>query len=271
MFDLAKRRASEHEQLRIADLMSLTPPGDRVLEIGARDCYLSRRLTGLYREVVALDLRKPETDAPGVVPVQGDATDLHFADGSFDTVFCTEVLEHIPPERLSRACDEIMRTTSRYAVIGVPYRQDLRADRTRCRHCGTVNPTTGHLNRFDLRSLETLFAPMKVVETRFVGRGRAVTNPVSVWLYRICGYPYGSYEQEEGCIRCGARLVRPKIGPGRWALCFVARALNRIQFKLYGCRLPLWIHILFEKDGVEDRGKRDEASFRRPRLTETEE
>ena len=123
MFDLARSRASEREQLRIADLMSLTPPGDRVLEIGARDCYLSRRLSDLYREVVALDLQRPVVDHPGIVPVQGDVTDLRFGDGTFDTVFCTEVLEHVPPEKLVRACDEIERTTSRYAVIGVPYRQ----------------------------------------------------------------------------------------------------------------------------------------------------
>ena len=52
-FDLAEQRAGAREQLRIADLMSLAPGGDRVLEIGARDCYLSRRLTALYGEVTA--------------------------------------------------------------------------------------------------------------------------------------------------------------------------------------------------------------------------
>ena len=106
-FDLAEQRAGAREQLRIADLMSLAPGGDRVLEIGARDCYLSRRLTALYREVTALDLRKPEIDEPGIVPVQGDVTALDFADGSFDTVFCTEVLEHVPPQKLRQACGEI--------------------------------------------------------------------------------------------------------------------------------------------------------------------
>ena len=103
-FDLAEQRAGAREQLRIADLMSLAPGGDRVLEIGARDCYLSRRLTALYREVTALDLRKPEIDEPGIVPVQGDVTALDFADGSFDTVFCTAGLEHVPPQKLRQAC-----------------------------------------------------------------------------------------------------------------------------------------------------------------------
>ncbi|MFR3489037.1 MAG: class I SAM-dependent methyltransferase [Alistipes ihumii] len=161
-FDLAEQRAGAREQLRIADLMSLAPGGDRVLEIGARDCYLSRRLTALYREVTALDLRKPEIDEPGIVPVQGDVTALDFADRSFDTVFCTEVLEHVPPQKLRQACGEIARVSSRWALIGVPYRQDLRANRTRCARCGAVNPTTGHLSRFDRGRLEELFPGMEV-------------------------------------------------------------------------------------------------------------
>ena len=220
-FDLAEQRAGAREQLRIADLMSLAPGGDRVLEIGARDCYLSRRLTALYREVTALDLRKPEIDEPGIVPVQGDVTALDFADGSFDTVFCTEVLEHVPPQKLRQACGEIARVSSRWALIGVPYRQDLRANRTRCARCGAVNPTTGHLSRFDRGRLEELFPGMEVRDARLVGRGQAVTNPLSVFL--------------------------PGIGPLKWAVCLPARALNQTQYLLYGRRRPLWIHVLFEK------------------------
>lgn len=216
MFDIARQRGTVREQLRIADLMSLTPKGKRVLEIGARDCYLSRKLTALYPEVVALDLTKPEIDAPGITAVQGDVTGLRFANNAFDTVFCTEVLEHVPPEKLQQACNEIVRVASRYAVIGVPYRQDLRANRTRCLRCGAVNPTTGHLNRFDRQRLTALFPGMTPREIRLTGRGQAVTNPLSVAIYRLCGYPYGSYEQEEGCIRCGEKLVRPKIDRIQW-------------------------------------------------------
>ena len=117
----------------------------------------------------------------------------------------------------------------------------------RCARCGAVNPTTGHLSRFDRGRLEELFPGMEVRDVRLVGRGQAVTNPLSVFLYRLCGYPYGSYAQEEGCVHCGAKLVRPGIGPLKWAVCFPARALNQTQYLLYGRRRPLWIHVLFEK------------------------
>lgn len=246
-FDLAEQRAGAREQLRIADLMSLAPGrrprardrGEGLLSVPTPD----RSLQGGHgaRSAETRDRRA------GNRAVQGDVTALDFADGSFDTVFCTEVLEHVPPQKLRQACGEIARVASRWALIGVPYRQDLRANRTRCARCGAVNPTTGHLSRFDRGRLEELFPGMEVRDARLVGRGQAVTNPLSVFLYRLCGYPYGSYAQEEGCVHCGAKLVRPEIGPLKWAVCFPARALNRIQYLLYGRRRPLWIHVLFEK------------------------
>lgn len=252
MFDIARSRSSKREQLRVADLMTLTPPGGRVLEIGARDCYISRRLTALCGEVVALDLTRPSIDHPGIVPVQGDVTELAFPDNSFDTVFCTEVLEHIPPHLLPKACDEIGRVTRRYAVIGVPFRQDLRANRTRCARCGGVNPTTGHLSAFDKERLVGLFSKnMRPCEIRYAGYEESVTNPLSVWLYSLCGYPYGTYDQEERCVHCGEQLVRPAITPLKWIVCLPARALNLFQnksCKLFGRKRPNWIHILFEKE-----------------------
>jgi len=251
MANIAEMRATVREQLRVAGLMALTPPGERVLEIGARDCFLTKKLTSLYKEVVALDLEKPEVDIPGVIPVKGDVTALDFPDDSFDTVFCTEVLEHIDPALLQQACDGIARVAKKYAVIGVPFRQDLRVDRTRCAACGGVNPTTGHLSSFDRDKPEKLFAgKMRAVEVHYVGFGARRTNPVSTWLFGLCGYPYGTYGQEEGCVHCGEKLVLPHITPLKWAVCFAARALDFIQNKVFSQparKRPNWIHILFEK------------------------
>ena len=100
MFDLARQRSSTNEQLRIADLMQLTPQGERLLEIGARDCYITRKLTSLYPHITALDLTQPEIDEPGITPVQGDVTALDFADNTIQTDFITEVLEQIPPQKI---------------------------------------------------------------------------------------------------------------------------------------------------------------------------
>jgi SAM-dependent methyltransferase len=100
-------------------------PGDRVLDLG---CGFGRHAYEAARRgasVVALDAGKDEVEgvlgtfvamvqageillpSVRVGVVQGDALDLPFADGVFDRVICSEVLEHIVEDR--RAMAELAR------------------------------------------------------------------------------------------------------------------------------------------------------------------
>src|SRR5689334_22203261 len=153
--DLQVYRSSQSEVLRANDLFRLLPRGMRsVLEIGARDGHHTRRLAESFESVTALDLEKPSFRIPGVTNVKGDVTALEFPDDSFDCVLCAEVLEHVPA--VDRAAREISRVARHEAVIGVPYRQDLRLGRVTCRNCGSVNPPYGHVNSFDECRLASL-------------------------------------------------------------------------------------------------------------------
>ena len=100
-------------------------PGDRLLDLGCgfgRHAYQAARLGA---HVVACDFGADEVrnvqdtfgamavageldaDAARVGAVQGDALRLPFADGSFDRVIASEVLEHIPEDE--RAMAELSR------------------------------------------------------------------------------------------------------------------------------------------------------------------
>lgn len=55
------------EQKRVADLMDLLPQGlDTVLDVGARDGFISKRLADRARRVTALDLELPQIDDPRI-------------------------------------------------------------------------------------------------------------------------------------------------------------------------------------------------------------
>jgi SAM-dependent methyltransferase len=231
---------------RTQDLLAMVPKNlSTVLDIGARDGHFSRLLTEHFESVTALDLTFPEFDFKGVRPMQGDVTNLQFPENNFDVVFCAEVLEHVPA--LQKACSEIARVARQAVVIGVPYRQDIRLDRTTCNHCGKTNPPWGHVNTFDDNKVSNLFPGCSLIKTSFVGRTSDQTNPLSTWLMDLAGNPWGVYEQDEPCVHCGKRMSPPtSLRFAQKLIAGAALRLNRMQ-SLFNAPHPNWIHMVFQK------------------------
>jgi SAM-dependent methyltransferase len=247
MIDVKKYREGDQEKARTADLVRLLPRGRRsVLDIGARDGYFSQLLTKYFDQVTALDLEKPDFSFERVTTVAGDVTSLKFADDSFDCVFCAEVLEHIAD--VEPACREIVRVVRHEVLIGVPYKQDIRLGRTNCQSCGRKNPPWSHVNRFDEKRLISLFAGLRPVSKSFVWSNREVTNFVSAALMDLAGNPWGTYNQDEPCIYCRAKLLPPAHRSLSSKICAgMATRLTNVQSALTKPHAT-WVHMVFQKN-----------------------
>ena len=263
--DLSEYRASSAEQQRTADLLRLMPAAGRnALDIGARDGHFSRLMVERFEEVTALDLAELNISHPRVQCVRGDAARMPFADGSFDFVFCAEVLEHVSASALQVVCDEIERVASRRILIGVPYKQDIRVGRTTCYSCGKPNPPWGHVNSFEERRITELFRGCDVEAISTVGVNISRTNWFSAALMDFAGNPYGTYDQEEVCIHCGKRLIPP---PRRNILQLIAtrcafwsRAVTELFVKPRGN----WMHVVLRKtDDVQPKTLHSAAATNR--------
>lgn len=249
--DLIEYRKSDKEKNRTNDLMriihNLNNSEHNALDIGARDGHFSKLLAERFNSVFALDLEKPSIQHDNIICIQGDVTNLEFRDGSFDFVFCVEVLEHIPTKLLKKACSELSRVSNKYLLIGVPYKQDIRVGRTTCYSCGKINPPWGHVNSFNREHLKRLFPLFNVNEVSYVGISNSITNCVSTTLMDFAGNPYGIYSQEEPCIHCGEKL---KTLPERTLLQKISTKasiyITDIQ-RLFTREHPEWIHVLFQK------------------------
>jgi hypothetical protein len=246
--DLSEYRGSESERKRIADLMRLLPGNlFSVLDVGARDGFISKLLAGHFPNVTALDLEEPRIDDKRIRCVKGNVASLNFPDASFDLVFCAEVIEHIPGRTLDRACGELSRVAGEYLLIGVPYKQDLRVGRLTCQACAKKNPPWGHVNSFDEDSLKELFPEFEADGLSFVGEVDTCTNPFSTFLMDLAGNPYGDYSQEEPCVYCGAKFRSPpERNLPQKALTKMACYVNDAQKAFHKPR-PNWIHVLFKK------------------------
>jgi hypothetical protein len=248
MKDLSEYRNSEKERDRERDLfLSVPARGHTALDIGARDGFHSLSLAERFDSVTALDLETPVIDHPSVRCVRGNVIDMDFQDGAFDLVLCSEVLEHIPSQFLGKACREIARVAGGKILIGVPYRQDTRVGRTTCGNCGGKNPPWGHINVFDEKTLRGLFPGFRFEKVSFVGEIRERTNFLSAFLFDLAGNPWGTYDQEEGCIHCGFSIDAPPE-PKPWQRIFagIGENLRRLQSRFVSPR-PIWIHVLLSK------------------------
>jgi hypothetical protein len=253
--DLTEYRSSDAEQNRTLDLMRLvstvSDKQNTALDIGARDGHFSLLLANYFNNVTALDLQKPVIPHESINCVAGNLLNLQFDNNAFDLVFCSEVLEHIPPQQLAQACSELQRAASRYLIIGVPFQQDIRFGRTTCYSCMKKNPPWGHVNSFDQQRLIDLFPSFTAKEVSFVGETNDRTNSLSRFLMDLAGNPYGTYMQNEHCIHCDQKLKQP---PART---FLQKVFTKIAFKLtsaqrtFTTKHPNWIHILFEKNKPE--------------------
>ena len=85
---------------------------------------------------------------PHLTAIQADATNLPFADKTFEVVTMLEVLEHIPAT--SKALREVCRVASRFLLLSVPSKAD-------------DNPE--HIHLFDQQSLQQHLAEAGVTRT----------------------------------------------------------------------------------------------------------
>jgi SAM-dependent methyltransferase len=99
----ARARARRHEHFFALTRLS---EGARVLDVGCGQIGLRALEPGL--DITGVDLA-PRPDYPGPF-VQADAsTGLPFADGEFELVYCSSVIEHVPPDRRAAFAAEVRR------------------------------------------------------------------------------------------------------------------------------------------------------------------
>jgi SAM-dependent methyltransferase len=140
---------------------NIKSPG-AVLNIGVGSGKLEGLLLEAGYRVAALDpnasaIRK--LTSIGIDARTGVAEHLPFADGTFDAVIASEVLEHLDKDNCIQAISEILRVLKPggYFLGTVPYREQLSDNLTVCPHCGDRFHRWGHRQTFDEAYLVHLF------------------------------------------------------------------------------------------------------------------
>ncbi len=133
-FDRGEEKRKLHPwNLRVLDWIQETRPG-RVLEIG---CGFGRNLRELFHRGFSAEalfgvdlskrmLKKCRRYLGEKTPrlQQADVRELPFREGSFDTVYVSLVLMHVPPGEVEKAIQEAVRISRRQVVFLEEYPED---------------------------------------------------------------------------------------------------------------------------------------------------
>lgn len=132
-------------------IRDLTPPGSAILDIGCGPGDLLATLPEYDRHGIDIsDAYISLACEKGLKAIVGNAEALPYADGTFDTVVCADVLEHVL--NLHAAVSEALRVLkpAGVLVVRVPHEDDLTPYLT-------SEYEFVHLRRFDQATLQLLF------------------------------------------------------------------------------------------------------------------
>lgn len=176
-FDYFEERdpATDHDEHRVRQtiLRSMDPDTASVLDVGCGKAWVAAALTTRNILVCSLDVsitnpRKAlrAVPAPCHCAVVADAFALPFADGTFDCVISSEVIEHVHDPAAFLA--ELLRVVKPggQCIISTPYNERRRF--VLCVHCNNVTPLHAHLHSFTEHTLR-LLAPASTMAYRIFG------------------------------------------------------------------------------------------------------
>ena len=225
-FDYARHYATDAEQfdyfeaeddaltaahlgtLRTTVIRSVPAEARLVLDVGCGCAYVAEHLCSKGLRVVSLDIaitnvQKALSQHPydNHAGVEADAYHLPFADGTFDCIIASEIIEHTVEPRAFLASLTAKLKPGGTLLVSTPYKE--RIAYSLCIHCNCKTPHNAHLHSFDENSMKRMAAtiPLDITRIRLVGNKLLLRTHLT---RPLTGLGYGLWSL---CDRLANRLV----------------------------------------------------------------
>ena len=125
---------------------------ESILDVGCGNGWFTNFAAKTY-DIVGVDRSRAALGHVKTVCCQADAGNLPFPNRSFDLVVSMEVLEHLTIEHYQQTLKELVRVTRRYALITVPYAENISLKLAVCPECGCKFHRWYHMRSFSKQKM----------------------------------------------------------------------------------------------------------------------
>lgn len=232
---------------------------ESILDVGCGNGVFGKYILSIMPKmrVVGLDRSASALRHVGFEKLQGEVNALPFPDNSFDCVTCLEVIEHLPVEIFRVALSELCRVSRRQVIIGVPFREAIDLNATRCPSCMAVFHIHLHMRSFDESAMQSLLSghgyqlsqlvfPDERTRKKYLHhitrlmKGHPKLREFTTQVCPVCGFKDTEKLQKKtggatatgvtarnGSVRLLKRLIDPlwpvEAVPGYWVACSYTR------------------------------------------------
>lgn len=173
--------------------------------------------------------------------MQCSADKMAIHNQSFDMVFSSELIEHLPIEMLKNTISEFKRISQKYLFITVPNNEYLPQNYIKCPKCLGIFHSYGHLNTFTAKSIINLVgSDFKHVKTGYYG---PLVRRYNKTLLNI------KHELSNKWFDPGKNTICPvckNTGFGSLRGNLVSKFCNGLS-RVVSQKKPYWLFILFKK------------------------
>lgn len=163
-FDWARANLSQKLIEKINKLISEIPSDvQSIIDIGCGDGAISNKLLTKF-DVVSVDRGFQPLKFVKSNAVQASAEILSFRNNSFDLVFSSETIEHLPDEIFFKAISEFKRISKRYIFLTFPNNENIEKQITQCPKCNFIFNKSYHLRSLNAETIKDLFPEYKIIK-----------------------------------------------------------------------------------------------------------
>ncbi|MBK8944730.1 MAG: methyltransferase domain-containing protein [Ignavibacteriae bacterium] len=168
-FDWVKANLAHKLQGKIERLINEIPSDVKsIIDIGCGDGAISNKLHSKFN-VVAVDRGFQPLKFVNSNAVQASADLLSFRDNSFDMVFSSETIEHLPDDIFIKSISEFKRISKKYIFLTFPNNENIEKQLTQCPKCNFIFNKSYHLRSLNSEIIKNHFPEYKIISEFEIG------------------------------------------------------------------------------------------------------